>query len=609
MSMAWTWARTEWRRRAGSLALLAVLVTLRRRRHDRRRGRCSPRRQRVRALRRRHRRARACRPTASPVRKHGHRSPVDGATSAFAEASADPSVRSGQRMAAMAVAATPEADAFAFAFAEHRGEPASPFIVEGRMFDLDDPHEVLVNESGAAAFGVGVGDRLVLGTVGWDQLDTYLAQAGVVDERNGPRVAVTVVGIHRTAVDVAQQDDPFIALGPAFLERYGDEVIHCTCIDSFDVEPGEEERAVQQIGRLYEPAGYVVGLEEGGALPEHAGNGIDVEVTAMRLLAVAAGIAGLVVVAQAMGRQADGSADDRAVATALGATSGQQLLAGVIAVAPAIAVGAVGSVARRDRSERADAPRPRPPPGDRSRRADRRGRAGRRRRRRRHARSGDARWPSRGERYAGVVPAARRFVGLPAGLSAAGLLGMALATRPDRRRRLAAGGAIVATAVGVAGVLGVWSFEPSRDRLVTEGRLFGADADLAWRGEPDEADRAVEVAASSPGVEAVGVRWGLDADLELAGPDGSIDRHCRRPRRRVGLGRPDDRPRQGAGRPGRGRPRSPHPRRARRRPRRHRVAQRSRRPHLADGGRRGGRVGHRRGRRRHRGVDGRLCAG
>ncbi len=57
---------------------------------------------------------------------------------------------------------------------------------------------------------------------------------------------------------------------------------------------------------------------------------------------------------------------------------------------------------------------------------------------------------------------------------------------------------------------------------MTEGRLFGADADMAWRGEPDEADRAVEVAASSPGVEAVGVRWGLDADLELAGPDGSL---------------------------------------------------------------------------------------
>jgi hypothetical protein len=119
------------------------------------------------------------------------------------------------------------------------------------------------------------------------------------------------------------------------------------------------------------------------------------------------------------------------------------------------------------------------------------------------------------------VPVSRNFLSLPAGLTAAGLLGMALATRPDHRRRLASGGAIVATAVGVAGLLAVWSFESSRDRLVTEGRLFGADADLVWRGEPGDAHRAVDVATSSPGVEAVGVRWGVDADLELVGPDGS----------------------------------------------------------------------------------------
>ena len=31
-----------------------------------------------------------------------------------------------------------------------------------------------------------------------------------------------MTGIQRAAVDIAQQDDPFITLGPAFLERYGD---------------------------------------------------------------------------------------------------------------------------------------------------------------------------------------------------------------------------------------------------------------------------------------------------------------------------------------------------------------------------------------------------
>ena len=176
--------------------------------------------------------------------------------------------------------------------------------------------------------------------------------------------------------------------------------------------------------------------------------------------------------------------------------------------------------------------------------------------------------------------------------------------RPDRTVAdgWPASGAIVATAVGIAGVLGVWSFESSRDRLVTEGRLFGADADMAWRGEPDDADRAVEVATSSPGRR--GRRRALGPRRRSrARRAGRLDhRQCQRHRPRVGLGRSDGRPWQGGCPPGRGRPRSSHPRRARRRHRRHRDAQRSRRPHLADRGRRGGRVGYRRGRRGHRGL-------
>ena len=83
--------------------------------------------------------------------------------------------------------------------------------------------------------------------------------------------------------------------------------------------------------------------------------------------------------------------------------------------------------------------------------------------------------------------------------------------------------------MGVAGVLGVWSFEAGRQRLVSEGRLFGADADLAWRGTADEADGAVAAARSSGGVDAVGVRWALDTDLTLTGPGGSATAGTRAP--------------------------------------------------------------------------------
>ena len=111
--------------------------------------------------------------------------------------------------------------------------------------------------------------------------------------------------------------------------------------------------------------------------------------------------------------------------------------------------------------------------------------------------------------------------------------------------------------MGVAGVLGVWSFEAGRQRLVSEGRLFGADADLAWRGTADEVDAAVAAARSSGGVDAVGVRWALDADLTLTGPGGSATREPERPRRRDRLGRADDRPWPRRGRAGRGGARGP----------------------------------------------------
>jgi hypothetical protein len=444
----------------------------------------------------------------------------DATAEAFAAAAALPGVEGGQRFVALAVAATEQADPFSFAIAEEQGKPMVPFVVEGRMLDPVDPHEVVVNEAGAAAFGVGVGDQLELTTVGWDQRDEYLDDNAVGTERSGPRIEVTVTGIIRNAVDIAQQDDPFVTLGPAFVERYGDEVIHCMCIDMFDATTGHEAEATDGIRRAYDGTEYVIGLEEGGDLPEHVANGIDVEVTAMQLLAVAAGIAGLVVIAQAVSRHAAASADERATTRALGAGAGQHTLAGMLAIAPALVVGAVGAVlvaiALSPLTPRGLAREAEIDPGLRI----------------------DAAALATGAAVVMVtgslvlfgavrravrpaLPEATRFVSLPGGVGAAGMLGIALATRPGRRGRRAAGGAVVAVVLGVAGVLAVWSFEAGHDHLLGEGRLFGADVDLAWRGDPQDVQRTVDAARSHPGVDGVGVRWALDVDLELTGPGGT----------------------------------------------------------------------------------------
>ncbi len=594
MGMAWMTAHVEWRRRWGSLALLALLVTLA---GGVTMGAVAAARRADTAFQR------FVDSTGDPeIQADGFANPTawssdqTAASAAFDAAVAVPGVVRGDRMAAVAVAATEEADAFSFAIVEQRGEPANAFMVEGRMFDPAEPHEVVVNEAGSRAFGVGVGDSLVLGTVGWDQLEDYLAENGIGDERTGPRIEVTVTGIQRAAFDIAQQDDPFITLGPAFVEQYGDQVIHCMCIDVFDAAPGRADEAVAGLARLYEPYGFDVEFEEQGALPEHAANGIDVEVAAMRLLAIAAGLATVIVVGQAIARQAAASAEDRAIASALGASTGQQTLAGVLAIVPAIIAGSVGSVlvavALSALTPRGFARRAEVDPGVRI----------------------DAfvltlgtlavlavgvsilvaaTWRSVRPRSAGTP----RFVGLPSGVGPAGLLGIALATRPGRRGRVAAGGAIVATAMGVAGTLGVWSFEAGRDHLLSEARLYGVDADLAWGGAPEDAERAVDVATSSPGVDSVGVHWALDADVELTGPGGSATGNPERVRRRRRLGRPDGRPRPCGRRARRGRARAPRPRRARRRPRRCRAGRGLRRRRHADRRRGGDRVGPGRGRR------------
>ena len=196
MAMAWMTARAEWRRRTASLALLAVLVTLAggvtigaaagARRAD---SAFEPLRRRDRGAGRAGRRLRQS-------ATHGRPSRATRRQRCWTRRRQVPGVISVQRMAAMAVAATQEADAFAFAFAEQRGDPGRPFMVEGRMFDPDEPDEVVVNEAAVVAFDVALGERLVLETVGWDELDVYFEQDSLGGRRDGPQVEVTVVGVH-----------------------------------------------------------------------------------------------------------------------------------------------------------------------------------------------------------------------------------------------------------------------------------------------------------------------------------------------------------------------------------------------------------------------------
>ena len=131
----------------------------------------------------------------------------------------------------------------------------------------------------------------------------------------------------------AQQDDPFVLLSPAFAREYADQIVNCPCIDLFDVEAGRDDEVLSGLEPVYGPLGYQVGREEDGRLPEQIAKGIDVEVNALLLLAAATGVAGLIVVAQGMTRQAADGGAERQTGAALGASVGQLTAAGALAMA------------------------------------------------------------------------------------------------------------------------------------------------------------------------------------------------------------------------------------------------------------------------------------
>ncbi|CAN5651597.1 hypothetical protein BH18ACT2_BH18ACT2_12730 [soil metagenome] len=449
MAAAWLWARSDWRRRWASLGVLAVLVaqaggvTIAAAAGARRADTAF---------------ARFVDRTGDPEITVDQFDLEDGwqpdevarGVAAFEESAAVSGVVRAQRIGAFAVAVGDNPDAFSFALLQEAGEPERPLMVAGRRYDPGDPTEVMINESAAEVFGLGAGDVIELKTVGWDRLGEYLGQDGSFVEKDGPAVTAMITGVQRTGVDVAQQDDPFVLLTPAFAQQFGQQVINCACLSWYDVAPGRTDEVLAELQRIYEPLGFHVGLEEEGLLPEQIAQGIGVEVAAMWLLALAAGVAGVVMVGQAVARQIADGAGERSTGVALGATTNQLTVAGVVALAPAVLVGGIGAVALAivlsPLTPRGLARRAEPEPGVRI----------------------DAlalgvgaalivvvgtvllaitaRWSARRGAHR-----PQRLGNLPGGFGAAGLLGVAFAVRPGRRGRAATSAALVATSIGVGG--------------------------------------------------------------------------------------------------------------------------------------------------------------
>ena len=237
----------------------------------------------------------------------------------------------------------PDADAayFSAVAAATSGDALRMRFVDGRAADLSDPHEVNVNEAAPGAWGVEVGDTMTLHTLAPDQINAFLELTR--EEPRGPQIELEVVGVFRDLEDITDFPEPIVLMTPAFLDEYGHEVINVTGAAWVNADPQRLDQVIADV-----QAATPDGFDAGPVTEDFAGRVrevVSVEVTALRVFAAVAGIAGLAVVYQAVSRQLTSAAPTQLVGRALGFGRRQLVVAAVIGMLPALVLGLVGSLA------------------------------------------------------------------------------------------------------------------------------------------------------------------------------------------------------------------------------------------------------------------------
>jgi hypothetical protein len=211
----------------------------------------------------------------------------------------------------------------------------TPVVRHGRAIDPSRADEVALNEDLASRLHVGVGDALTLqsATQAWIDKAFSAQDPGPPD---GPEVEVRVVGIVRSPVDFGPTP-AVLHLSPAFLDRYGDRMR----VDHF-VQVQLTPAALRRFELRDEQPGFGSGtFVQPSAYSSVAlsSDGLDALATALRLLAAAAALAGLVATALAILRQSRVVLRDRATLVAIGSTRRQLVGATALVFLPWLVLG------------------------------------------------------------------------------------------------------------------------------------------------------------------------------------------------------------------------------------------------------------------------------
>jgi ABC-type lipoprotein release transport system permease subunit len=404
------------------------------------------------------------------------------------------------------------------------GQRYSPVVIEGALPSLDDGNAVTVSEGAAHTLGWTVGSRHTFQTVSPDRLHEWASNDATLaseDALDGPEIEVEVAAVVRDEYDVADDRFPAIHFPQGFARAHADEIAHLEPIVMIHADPTQVSDIRSRIESILNPVGMdVEPVPPLGEVGDVVVPSVAVEVTALRIATAVAAVAGLFVVAQALGRQLAGTAAEDGVRSALGITSAEQAAGKWLTFAPAALAGAaavpivawaVSGAFPRGLARRAEVE-----PGMRfdtwaivagatatlaltlvllaamALLASRR------------------RAPAAATRRS----TSTRLLGRPV-LS----LGASFAADPAGagRSRLGTLTPVAAIAMGVAAVLAVATLDSSRTHLTSSPRLYGAAAELIYESNGTFGiSDVVESALATPGVEALTRRLSINDDTMSA---------------------------------------------------------------------------------------------
>jgi hypothetical protein len=202
---------------------------------------------------------------------------------------------------------------FGSADGTYLGKVDKPVVVQGRMFNPRSPDEVVVDEN--AVTQTPLGSSLRYQFYAPNQPD----EAG---PPRGPTLTMHVVGVVREVPEFLFVTDGQILVSPGFMARYGSRISAAPNADIV-LRHGEAD-----IGKLRQDVNALVArgspVLDVHATSRRVNTTLDVEATALLLLAAAILLGGAILVAQVLGRSAATIADDAPTLRAVG-MSGRQL--------------------------------------------------------------------------------------------------------------------------------------------------------------------------------------------------------------------------------------------------------------------------------------------